>query len=78
MKNTTLDADENLIEKARNKARSHNTTLSAESRHWLEQYASKDNDGERRVRRYQQIMWEFSDVIDFGGRKFTRDEMNER
>ncbi len=56
MKNITLSADENLIEKARNRAQSHNTTLNAEFRRWLEQYASKDSDGERRVKLYQQIM----------------------
>ena len=76
--NITLSADENLIKKARDKALSHNTTLNAEFRLWLEQYASKDSDGERRVKRYQQIMKELSDVVDTGGRKFTRGEMNER
>lgn len=78
MKNITLSADEYLIEKAREKARSHNTTLNAEFRLWLEQYAAKDSEGERRVSRYQQIMTTLSDEIDTGGRKFTRDEMNER
>ncbi len=78
MKNITLSADESLIEKARNKAKSHNTTLNAEFRLWLEQYSSKDSDGERRVKRYQQIMTELSKVIDTGSRKYTREEMNER
>jgi len=78
MKNITLSADENLIEKARDKARGLNTTLNAEFRLWLEQYAAKDSEGERRVKRYQQIMRALSDEIDTSGRKFTRDEMNER
>lgn len=37
MKNITLSADEHLIEWARQKAASENTTLNAEFRQWLAQ-----------------------------------------
>ena len=77
MKNITLSAEEHLIEKAREKAQSKNTTLNAEFRRWLEGYAMDDNDAELRVQRYVNLMEELSNVRT-GGRKFTRDEMNER
>ena len=77
MKNITLSAEERLIEKAREKAQSQNTTLNAEFRRWLEGYAMDDNDAELRVQRYVNLMEELSNVRT-GGRKFTRDEMNER
>ncbi len=78
MNNITLSADENLIKKAGDKTLGHKTTLNVECRLWLKQYASNDSDGERRVRRYQQIMKKLSNVVDTGGRKFTREDMNER
>lgn len=78
MKNITLSASEELIELARAKARSRNTSLNAEFRLWLQRYASSDSEDETRLRRYQQIMTALSDVIDTSERKFTRDETNER
>lgn len=77
MKNITLSAEERLIEKARQKAQSQNTTLNAEFRRWLETYAMDDNDAEQRVQRYLNLMEELSNVRT-DGQTFTRDVMNER
>ena len=77
MKNITLSADKQLIEKARQKAQSQNSTLNAEFRLWLAQYTSSDSDAEQRVQRYLNLMEELSDV-NTGGHTFTRDVMNER
>lgn len=77
LKNITLSAEESLIENARQKAQSQNTTLNAEFRRWLATYALDDNDAEQRVQRYLNLMEELSSVRT-DGRTFTRDEMNER
>ena len=73
MKNITLSADEALIEAARAQARADNTTLNEQFRLWLAQYARK-----QRVQRFRQVMDELEGKVSTGGRKFTRDEMNER
>ena len=39
MRNITLSADAGLIDAARERASSENTTLNAEFRRWLEEYA---------------------------------------
>jgi hypothetical protein len=72
MKNITLSADEHLIEKAREVARSKRTTLNQEFRTWLESYA-RPNDV---AAQYRDLMKRLNYVK--VGRKFTRDEMNER
>lgn len=77
MKNITLSADERIIEAARDKARRNKTTLNAEFRRWLERYASSEHEGEQRARNYRSLMRALSDVST-GGKRFTRDEMNER
>ena len=56
MKNIMLSADERLIEAARRKAQHRHTTLNAEFRRWLEQYASGADFGEQRVRNYRILM----------------------
>ena len=38
IKNITLSAEKALIERARRRAESRNTTLNSEFRHWLSQY----------------------------------------
>jgi hypothetical protein len=73
MKNITLSAPEELIEKARKQATLKGTTLNNEFREWLE---SQDMSGEERSLRYMQLIEQLSDVN--AGRKFTREEMNER
>lgn len=73
MKNITLSASEELIEQARRKAASKGTTLNQEFRVWLK---SQSISGQERAQRYREIMARL-DHID-AGRKFTREEMNER
>ena len=72
MKNITFSADEKRIELAREVARSEHRTLNDAFREWLEQYSS------RRVTREEiSLLFERLKYAD-AGRKFTRDEMNER
>ena len=77
MKNITLSADERLIEEARRQAQQRHTTLNAEFRRWLEQYATGDDSAEKRVRSYRSLMDELASVSS-GGETFSRDELNER
>ncbi len=72
VKNVTLSADEHLIDLARQTARSHHTTLNSAFREWLEQYTSQVGS----AREFDLLMRRLNHVG--AGRKFTRDEMNER
>lgn len=72
-RNITFTADESLIDDAREAAREENTTLNAQFRLWLEAYACK-----RRVARAMEVMERMGKYVSSGGRKFTREEMNER
>ncbi len=72
MKNITLSADEDLIAKARERARRERTTLNAEFRRWIEQYARRSALGAD----YETLMADLRRVR--AGRRFSRDEMNER
>ena len=74
MKNITLSADEGLIEEARRRAATENTTLNAVFRQWLADYVGRKRKAERAL----ETLRELSATIDTGGRKFTREEMNER
>lgn len=74
MKNITLSADEKLIEAARARARAEHTTLNERFRQWLADYSRSQD----RVRRYEETMAKLRGKVKTGGRKFTRDEMNER
>ena len=73
MKNITLSADEKLIEVARERARAEHTTLNAEFRRWLADYAQR----EQRMQHYDQVVEKLRGKVRVG-RKLTRDEMNER
>ena len=73
MKNITLSADEHLIEQARRTARAQQKTLNAAFREWLEQYTAQNGDAEEFLRLMQRLRGR---VV--AGRKFTREEMNER
>lgn len=77
MLNITLSADAGLIATARAKAQQQKTTLNAEFRKWLQRYTQTRHDAQRRVQAYRQLMAEMSEVSSVG-RRFTRDEMNER
>ncbi|NER21949.1 MAG: hypothetical protein F6J86_29510 [Symploca sp. SIO1B1] len=72
LKNITLSADQQLIELARDKAKKENSTLNAQFRAWLERYVSTD----RKLIDYDALM----DQLAYAqpGKKFYRDEMNER
>ena len=72
MKNITFKADEQLIEKARLKAKIENRSLNEVFNEWLKIYIYPVNHHEN----YNKIMKDFSYVN--SGIKFTRDEMNER
>ena len=72
LKNITLSADEQLIQKARERARREHTTLNETFRSWLKQYVNTASVS----RDYDAIMRSFNYVNP--GRAFTRDEMNER
>ena len=74
LKNITLSADESLIADARKRAVAENTTLNAQFRLWLEDYVGR----ERQAAKALQTMRELQGKIRTGGRKFTREEMNER
>lgn len=74
MKNITLSADERLIEAARERARSEHTTLNEQFRRWLESYVRQESQVERAFAAIDSVL----SYTGTGGRKFTRDEMNER
>lgn len=74
MKNITLSADEHLIASARERARAERTTLNEQFRRWLEGYANQDDAAEEALAVIADLQKKYST----GGRKFTRDEMNER
>jgi hypothetical protein len=74
MKNITLSADEGMIEAARERAREENTTLNEQFRLWLAGYARREQQAERAMA----VVRELRGRVRTGGRRFTRDEMNER
>jgi aspartate racemase len=77
MRNITLSADERLIDAARERARAEHTTLNEQFRRWLADYTQRDERAER-VRKFDELMTRLQKTHTTGGRKFTRDEMNER
>lgn len=72
MKNITLSADEDLIEKARLVARAQRKTLNSAFREWLAQFTT----GEESAQSYGELMRSMRHVR--AGRHFTREELNER
>ena len=72
MKNITFSADEHKIELARAVARTENKTLNDAFRDWLDWYSSRNI-----TRQDIEALFEKLKYAD-AGRKFTRDEMNER
>jgi hypothetical protein len=74
MKNITLSADERLIEAARERARAEHTTLNEQFRRWLKDYARREQQADEAMA----VVRELRSKVRTGGRKFTRDEMNER
>jgi hypothetical protein len=74
MKNVTLTASEELIERARQVARAKHTTLNQAFRDWLEEYTARESG----VREYRALMRDLAKSGVRAGRTFSRDEMNER
>lgn len=74
MKNITLSADEHLIEAARARARAERTTLNEQFRHWLSEYAQRQKKADAAMA----VIDELRKRLRTGGRRFTREEMNER
>lgn len=74
MRNVTFSADERLIAAARNRARRERTTLNEEFRRWLESYALRENQS----RTARETIADLQASLRTGGRRFTRDELNER
>jgi predicted transcriptional regulator len=68
----TFSADDALLEKARAVARSQRRTLHAAFREWLEQFTNKEGN----VQEFDALMRQLEKVD--SGRRFTRDEMNQR
>lgn len=74
MKNVTLSAEEHLIEAARARARDEHTTLNAQFRLWLSDYVQRG----RKAEAVLALIGELRGRLHTGGRRYTRDEMNER
>ncbi len=74
MKNITFSADDKLIEAARERARSEQTTLNGQFRRWLADYVRQEQQAESAMT----LIEELRGQVRTGGRKFTRDKMNER
>jgi hypothetical protein len=74
MKNITLSADGGLIEAARERARAEHTTLNEQFRRWLKDYTRREQQADDAMA----VVRELRGKVRTGGRKFTRDEMNER
>ena len=72
MRNVTFSADEELIDKARLRARAEKKTLNAVFREWLQRYTGSS----LAAAEYQQLMRRLSHVK--SGGPYTRDEMNAR
>jgi len=72
MKNITLSADDDLIERARSVARAQRKTLNTAFREWLVQFTASEGDAQS----YDALMKNLTYVD--AGRHFTREEMNER
>ena len=72
MKNITFSAEESAIERAREVARSEHRSLIDAFREWLVQYGSRRGSAGEVTELYASLRHVNA------GRKFTRDEMNER
>jgi len=75
MRNITLSAADELIDKARDKARAQGLTLNDEFRKWLADYVQAA-DGQTAVNRFRSVMQALPTAE--AGRIFSRDEMSER
>ena len=74
MRNITLSADENLIEAARARALEEQTTLNDQFRLWLADYGRR----RQRASSAAAVIADLQRRLATGGRRFSRQEMNER
>lgn len=74
MKSVAFNADESVAHAAEERARREHTTLEAEFRRWLSEYARCESPSERAMR----VIRDLQEKVDTSGQKFTRDEINER
>jgi len=72
MKKITLNADEQLIKRARLLAKSQHKTLNAIFREWLEQLTARSGSAQE----FDALMKRLKHVQ--ASQRFSRDEMNER
>jgi hypothetical protein len=72
LKNITLSAEADLIQMARERAARENTTLNEEFRRWLRQYVERTVD----TADFTALMTHLTYAEP--GKKFSREEMNER
>ena len=72
VRNITFSADEDLIERARLRAAEQKTSLNIAFRQWLERYAGSGSPDKE----YRDLMQRMNEID--AGRKFSREEMNER
>jgi hypothetical protein len=73
MTSITFTADDELIDAARERARRERTTLDEQFQRWLTAYARPRPSVEETMAFLDELSY-----ADTGGRKFTRDELNER
>jgi len=74
MKTVTLRAEEEVIKQARQIARAKHTTLNQAFRKWLADYTARTSDR----REYTALMRNLARSGVRAGRKFSREELNER
>ena len=74
MKDITLSADEHLIEAAQKYATTQKTTLDAKFQEWLEEYTQRQKRADDEIAFIEKLRRKYPPR----GRKFSRDEMNER
>ena len=74
MKNITLSASEHLIQAARQRAMTEHTTLNKQFRLWLAEYARHHQHAGIALETVRNLRAS----LFTNGRKFTREEMNER
>ncbi len=72
--NITFSAEKTVLERARARAVKKHTTINQEFRLWLERYVAADND--QVLRDFDATMSKMNYAV--AGKKFTRDELNER
>lgn len=72
VRNITLSAEEELIERARLRAAHEKKTLNAAFREWLERYAGRETGSQE----YTELMKRLGHVR--SASRISRDEMNER